>query len=440
MRTARGADEVRKLLRRVPPETGPLPRALVEGIARVFGEGVGVEEAVDRIIADVAERGDAALFDYGQKVDGWSGDSLAVTSEEIDRAFDSLPPELIGSMEVAAGRIGAFHEVGLPESWFDDAMGLGQRILPLRTVGLYVPGGTASYPSAVLHTAVPARVAGVESVVMTTPPEPAPVVLAAARIAGVDQVFRVGGAQAIAAMAFGTATIPRADKIFGPGNLFVTVAKRKLYGVVGIDGVYGPTETLIVADESARADLCAADLLAQAEHDVLATPILLTTSEALADEVPAEVERQLATLERREIAGEALNTRGLIGVVGSVEEAIELANDYAPEHLCLLVEKPRSYVDLVVNAGGLFLGESSPEVLGDYNAGPSHVMPTGGTARYASALNLVDFFKVTSVIGFEPALGQRLGGAAARIAKAEGLTGHARAAKARLFRDAKVAG
>jgi histidinol dehydrogenase len=439
LRTARGAQEVRRLLRRVPAESEPLPPAVVERIARVFGEGVSAEQAVDRIIADVAERGDAALFDYGKRIDDWSDDSLAVTSAEIDQAFENLSPELIGAMEVAAGRIRAFHEIGLPESWFDEAMGLGQRILPLRTVGLYVPGGTASYPSAVLHTAIPARVAGVESVVMTTPPEPAPVVLAAARIAGVDQVFRAGGAQAIAAMAFGTATIPRVDKVFGPGNLFVTIAKRKLYGVVGIDGVYGPTETLIVADESARAELCAADLLAQAEHDVLATPILLTTSETLAGEVAAELERQLATLERRQIAGEALDTRGLIGIVDSVEEAIELANDYAPEHLCLLVEKPRSYVDLVVNAGGLFLGESSPEVLGDYNAGPSHVMPTGGTARYASALNLVDFFKVTSVIGFEPALGQRLGGTAARLAGAEGLTAHARAAKARLFKDAEVA-
>jgi histidinol dehydrogenase len=438
MRTARGAQEVRELLRRAPVEAGLLSPKVAEGIARVFGEGVSAEQAVDRIIAAVAEGGDEALFDYGRRIDGWSGASLAVTSEEIDRAVDSLAPELMGAMEVAAERIRVFHEVALPESWFDEATGLGQRILPLKSVGLYVPGGTASYPSTVLHTAMPAKVAGVESVIVTTPPEPTPIVLAAARIAGVDQLYRVGGAQAIAAMAFGTATIPRVDKIFGPGNLFVTIAKRKLYGTVGIDGVYGPTETLIIADETARAELCAADLLAQAEHDVLATPVLLTTSETLAGEVAAEVERQLVTLERRELASVALETRGLIGLVGSVEEAIELANEYAPEHLCLFVDAPKSYVNLVVNAGGLFLGESSPEVLGDYNAGPSHVMPTGGSARYASALNLMDFFKLTSVVGFDPALGQRLGGAAARIAREEGLTGHARAAKARLTRGSKV--
>jgi histidinol dehydrogenase len=256
-------------------------------------------------------------------------------------------------------------------------------------------------------------------------------VLAAAKIARVDRVFRIGGAQAIAALAYGTKTVPRVDKVAGPGNIFVTIAKRKLYGVVGIDGLAGPTETVIVADDTARAEVCAADLLAQAEHDALASPVLITTSKRLAAEVSTELERQLASLERAETARAALEGQGLIALVPGLEDAIALADEFAPEHLCLAVREPRRWAERVNNAGGIFLGEASPEALGDYSAGPSHVMPTGGTARFASALGLHDFVKVTSVVGLSPEAAARLAPGAARIARAEGLTAHARSAELR---------
>ena len=400
-----------------------------------FGDGQDPEQTVDRILTDVAARGDEAVRQYTRSLDGWDGEAFELSGENMAEAARSLAPDLLAALEEAAGRVRAFHQACLPVGWFDEAMGLGQAINPLETVGVYVPGGTAAYPSTVLHTVIPARVAGVTTIVMATPPDAngciAPVVLAAASIAGVDRVFRMGGAQAVAAMAYGTQSVPRVDKIVGPGNIFVTIAKRKLYGTVGIDGLHGPTETMIIADDLAEAGHCAADLLAQAEHDPMATPILVTTSARLAQEVSDELERRLAVLERGEIARAALEDQGLIVVVDTIEQAVGLANDFAPEHLCLMVSEPRSWMQKVRNAGAIFLGDASPEVLGDYNAGPSHVMPTGGTARFASPLGLHDFVKVTSVIGLTADDSRRLAGSAALIARAEGLTAHAQSAELR---------
>ena len=392
-----------------------------------FGDGQDPEQTVDRILTDVAARGDEAVRQYTRSLDGWDGEAFELSGENMAEAARSLAPDLLAALEEAAGRVRAFHQACLPVGWFDEAMGLGQAINPLETVGVYVPGGTAAYPSTVLHTVIPARVAGVTTIVMATPPDAngciAPVVLAAANIAGVDRVFRMGGAQAVAAMAYGTQSVPRVDKIVGPGNIFVTIAKRKLYGTVGIDGLHGPTETMIIADDLAEAGHCAADLLAQAEHDPMATPILVTTSDRLAREVSDELERRLAVLERGEIAAAALENQGLIAVVDTIEQAVE--------HLCLMVSEPRSWMQKVRNAGAIFLGDASPEVLGDYNAGPSHVMPTGGTARFASPLGLHDFVKVTSVIGLTDDDSRRLAGSAALIARAEGLTAHAQSAELR---------
>ena len=436
MNIVRGVEAARHRLRRARETSStPSPEAARRTEA-IFGQALSPEEAVDRIIADVAASGDQALRRFSKTIDGVELTSLRVAEADLDRACDSLDESLIAALEEAADRIRAFHQACLPVDWFDEAMGLGQAIHPLGAVGLYVPGGTAAYPSVVLHTAVPARVAGVNRVVVTTPPQRdggvAPAILAAAKVAGVSEVYRVGGAQAIAALAFGTESIPRVDKVFGPGNIYVTTAKRKLYGVVGVDGLYGPTETLIIADDSADPALCAADLLAQAEHDELATPVLLTNSDALAESVVAEVKGQMACLERKAIAEASISGRGVIVVLDTIDEAVALANDFAPEHLCLLTQDPRSLVPSITRAGGIFIGEASPEVLGDYNAGPSHVMPTGGTARFASALGLHDFVRVTSLIGLNKRASQGLYDGAARIARAEGLTGHARSAELRL--------
>ncbi|MCH7553170.1 MAG: histidinol dehydrogenase [Chloroflexi bacterium] len=412
--------------------------ALAEGIAKLFGEPLTPEQAVDRIIADVAASGDAALRRYTKALDGAEDYSIVVPKEEIDEALESIDPGLREALEEAADRVRSFHQACLPVGWFDQATGLGQAIHPLESVGIYIPGGTASYPSTVLHTVIPARVANVKRVAIASPPQrdgaTSPVVLAAARIAGAQEVYRVGGAQAIAALALGTETIPKVDKVFGPGNIFVTLAKRKLYGQVGIDGLYGPTETMIIADESANPVLCAADLLAQAEHDPLAIPILITNSLSLAQAAAKQVECQLRHLERRDVANASLANQGAIGVVDTLDQAIVLANEFAPEHLSLLVADPQTMASQVTRTGGIFLGEASPEVLGDYNAGPSHVMPTGGAARFASALGLHDFVRVTSLIGLNPSQAKGLYATAARIARAEGLTAHARAAELRLER------
>ena len=317
---------------------------------------------------------------------------------------------------------------------------LGQIVRPLQRIGIYVPGGTAAYPSSLLMAAIPARVAGVAEIIVTTPPHQTgvpDVILAAASIAGVDRVFTIGGAQAIAAMAYGTETVPRVDKIVGPGNPFVSAAKRYVFGQVDIDQIAGPTETVVIADEAASIERIAADLIAQAEHGETSSAILFTPSEPTARAVVAEVERQLSDLPRADVVRAAIVENGGAIVVPDIETAIALANDYAPEHLCLLVQEPWRYLGLISNAGGVFLGEESPEVLGDYIAGPSHIMPTGGTARFFSALHVGDFVRTMSVIGLTAEAAAALSGAAAEIAAAEGLEGHARAARLRMVTVAR---
>ena len=430
------------ILRRTPLAPVEVSAEMKRRIKDVFGEDLTPEAAVARIIAEVNEKGDAALFDFSRRIDGVELKSLQVSKKEIEAAPKKVDKKLLSALELAGERVRSFHLAQLRHS-FKEFMegGLGQLLCPLERVGIYVPGGTACYPSTVLMTAIPARVAGVKEVILVTPPGrggaiPAPT-LAAADIAGVDLVFRVGGAQAIAALAIGTESIPKVDKICGPGNIFVTLAKKMVFGAVDIDGLAGPTETVILADDSANPAICAADLLAQAEHDVLSSAILITTSSELAAEVDKEVERQLKGLKRANIAAKSLAKRGSIIVARNMNQAIELINLYAPEHLALMVRNAASYVNRFRSAGTIFVGESSAETLGDYVAGPSHVIPTGGTARFNSPLGVSDFLKLTTVINLKEEDLAALGPAAAAIAKAEGLTGHAQAVEARLKKGGK---
>jgi len=396
-----------------------------------------LEQSVKQIINEVRSKGDAALRKYTLEFDGIELASLEVTKEQIASAYKKVSKELVSALKLAAERIRAFHSAQKESIWREfTRAGVGQLIRPLERVGVYAPGGTASYPSTVLMTAIPARVAGVKEVILVTPPRErgsvSPPMLVAADIAEVDRVFCVGGAQAIAALAFGTESIPKVDKICGPGNMFVVLAKRLVYGVVGIDGLQGPSEVVIIADETADAEYCAADLLAQAEHDPSASAILIATSRQLADEVDKEVEQQLAGVARQAVITESLAARGMIAVVASVDEAIELANLYAPEHLSLMVDKADAYIDKVSNAGCIFIGGNSTVVLGDYVAGPSHVLPTRGTARFSSPLNVCDFIKFINLVNIDEAGLKELGQAAAIIARAEGLDAHARAVEKRL--------
>ncbi len=395
------------------------------------------ERTVRQIVNDVRDRGDAALFEYTEKFDGVKLTSLEVDKEQIERAYKELDAGLLSALKLATERITNFHTEQrnslLRES---SRSNLGWLIRPLQRVGVHVPGFQAPLPSSLLMTAVPARVAGVKEVIMVTPPgkqgEVSPVTLAAAKIAGVDRLFSIGGAQAIAALAFGTESVPAVDKVCGPGNIYVSLAKKMVYGEVGIDGLYGPSEVIIIADETANPEYCAADLLAQAEHGSLASAILIATSRQLADQVNKEIERQMAALQRKEITAESLESRGLIAVVENIGEAIELANLYAPEHLCLVVKDAADYVEKIENAGCLFVGEKSIEVLVDYVAGPSHVLPTEGTARFSSPLNICDFVKIITLVNTGERDIEQLGEAASIIARAEGLDAHARAIEKRL--------
>jgi histidinol dehydrogenase len=396
-------------------------------------------EAVRRIIADVRAEGDAAVRRHTEAFDGTIAyDGLEVPQPELQAALGRITPELRAALEMAARRIRGYHEKQLKRclASYVDEDGLGVQVRAIETVGFYAPGTQPAYPSSVLHTVVPARVAGVQDVVVVSPAAPdgriPDVKLAAAAIAGANRVFCASGAQAVAALAYGTESIPRVDKICGPGNLFVTLAKRAVYGDVGVDSIYGPTETLIVADEAADPALCAVDLIAQAEHDELAAPILITSSKTLAEQVVAEVEDRLAVLPRAAVAGASLNGRGGAVVASSIEEAVQLASEYAPEHLCILAKDARRLATLVKNAGGIFVGEGSPEAIGDYTAGPSHVMPTGGAARFASPLSVQDFLKFSTVIDLADETVFDLGPAGVIIARAEGLVGHARAIEERL--------
>ncbi|CAI8018444.1 Histidinol dehydrogenase [Geodia barretti] len=374
------------------------------------------------MLRDVRAGGDSAVRRYASLLDDADLDTLEVPEAELEAAWDDTPDDLKQALQLAARRITEFHEATLPRDWVDLSGGLGELVRPLERVGLYAPGGTAAYPSTVLMTAIPARVAGVSEVVLATPrrgQEPLnSTVLAAARIAGVDAVYQVGGVPAIGALAYGTETIRKVDKICGPGNVFVAYAKRMVQGQVDIDGVFGPTETILLADESANPVFCAADLIAQAEHDPMASAILVTDSQNLIYTVEAELD--------------ALERQGCIVLVDDFTEAIAVANHIAPEHLCLMVANPWAWAGQVRNAGGLFLGEFSPEVMGDYIAGPSHVMPTGGTARFSSALSVHHFLRTMPVVGLSLQRFTDLGAAAVRIAEAEGLPGHAGAVQARL--------
>jgi len=427
------------LLRRPAWDELAIPTPLLDRIESIFGERISPEEAVRRILADVRARGDGALSDWSQRIDGVTPPTLVVPRAAIAAAYKHVAPDVIDAMRVAITRVENFHRRQPAVSWIhNDTEGtLGQLVRPIERIGIYIPGGSAPLPSSLIMTAIPARVAGVDFIAMISPPQrdsglPHPTILVAADLAGIDAIYVGGGAQAIGALAFGTESIPRVDKICGPGSLFTTLAKRQVFGVVGIDGLPGPTETVVIADEHADPQLAAADLLAQAEHDVLACAILLTPSYPLAEQVQTAVMTQLEELGRSDVIAGSLARGSGIVVTHSLAQAFELANAYAPEHLCLLVDDPWSHLGKVRHAGGIFLGERSFEVLGDYVAGPSHVMPTGGTARFASPINVSDFVKIVSVIGLNEQTLRAIGPAAQRLARAEGLTAHAAAVERRL--------
>lgn len=405
---------------------------------KLYGKPLDPEEGVRHILNDIRQRGDAALHDWTAKLDGFTDVNLRIEKAEMVAALERIDPDLAGALEKAGERIRDFHQRQPLPNWTTSDMGgtVGQRATPIDRVGVYVPGGTAPLPSTLLMCAIPARVAGVKELAAVTPPgedgRVPDVILAAAAIADIDELYMVGGAQAIGALTFGTETIKRVDKIVGPGSLWVTLAKRQVYGIVGIDGLYGPTETVVVADETANPAWVAADMLAQAEHDVLATAILFTSSRKIAEAIQIEMGRQLEERERADIIAKSLVDRGGVVITESMEEACALASDYAAEHTCIASDNPERYVDQITHAGGLFIGERSFEVLGDYVAGPSHVMPTGATARFSSPLNVLDFVKITSIIELDAATSAELSPIAAQIATAEGLDGHAAAATQRI--------
>lgn len=402
------------------------------------------ESAVAEIIETVKKGGDEALFSYTEKFDHCKMDAahIRVTREEIDEAYQKVAADFVEVMKKSAANIRAFHEKQLRNSWFDpkpDGTILGMKILPIAIAGVYVPGGKAAYPSSVLMNVLPAKVAGVERIIMTTPPgadgKVNPGTLVAAHIAGVDEIYKVGGAQAIAAMAFGTQSIPKVDKITGPGNIFVALAKKACFGYVSIDSIAGPSEILVIADETANPRYVAADLLSQAEHDELASAILITTSKTLADQVSIEVDRFVANLSRREIIEKSLNNYGYILLVDSLDEAADTANEIASEHLEILTKDPFAMMTKIRNAGAIFLGEYSSEPLGDYFAGPNHVLPTNGTARFFSPLNVDDFLKKTSIISYSrPAL-EKIHQDIECFAENEGLTAHANSIRVRFEKE-----
>ncbi len=397
-----------------------------------------VTESVTEIIEAVRLEGDAALDRYTKLFDGSVPERLEVTKEEMEEAVKSVAPEFLTAVKNAAERIRDFHSRQKQQSWLttkENGVILGQRIRGLKRVGLYVPGGTAAYPSSVLMNAVPAKIAGVQELIMVTPPTKNgganPNILAAAYVAGVDRVFLAGGAQAVAALAYGTERVPKVDKIVGPGNIYVATAKKLLYGVVDIDMIAGPSEILIVADESAKPEFLAADLMSQAEHDVLASAILLTNSEKIASETVEALKRQVEDMPRKDIIKKSLNDYGAIIVCQNLGEAVDFANELAPEHLEMCVENPMEYIGRMDNAGSVFLGNYSPEPLGDYYAGPNHVLPTGGTARFFSPLSVDSFVKKSSFIYYtESALSQDKDDIVT-LAETEGLGAHANSIKVR---------
>lgn len=424
---------------RIVKADGVSERELINQLKARSGEiDRKVTSAVTDILNNVKQNGDDAVREYTLKFDGHMPSKFEISREEIDSSPDKCDRDFILALYKAADNIRDFHARQKQQSWLEPKQNgviLGQRIRGLKRVGVYVPGGTAAYPSSVLMNVIPAKIAGVKEIVMVTPPQKDgtanPDILAAAKIAGVDRVFLIGGAQAVAALAYGTQSVPKVDKIVGPGNIFVATAKKLLYGTVDIDMIAGPSEILIVADKSANSKFLAADLMSQAEHDKMASAILLTTSEETANETAKELSRQMQTLERRDIIEQSLNDFGAIIVCKDISEAVDFANELAPEHLELAVENPMEYIGRVDNAGSVFLGHYSPEPLGDYFAGPNHVLPTSGTARFFSPLSVDSFIKKSSFIYYtEPALSEAKDDII-KLAETEGLTAHANSIKVR---------
>ena len=424
---------------RIVKADGVSERELINQLKARSGEiDRKVTSAVTDILNNVKQNGDDAVREYTLKFDGHMPSKFEISREEIDSSPDKCDRDFILALYKAADNIRDFHARQKQQSWLEPKQNgviLGQRIRGLKRVGVYVPGGTAAYPSSVLMNVIPAKIAGVKEIVMVTPPQKDgtanPDILAAAKIAGVDRVFLMGGAQAVAALAYGTQSVPKVDKIVGPGNIFVATAKKLLYGTVDIDMIAGPSEILIVADKSANPKFLAADLMSQAEHDKMASAILLTTSEETANETAKELSRQMQTLERRDIIEQSLNDFGAIIVCKDISEAVDFANELAPEHLELAVENPMEYIGRVDNAGSFFLGHYSPEPLGDYFAGPNHVLPTSGTARFFSPLSVDSFIKKSSFIYYtEPALSEAKDDII-KLAETEGLTAHANSIKVR---------
>lgn len=399
---------------------------------------VNVEETVSEIIKNVRENGDKALYEYCEKFDGAKLETLQVTKEEIEEAVNNTEPKFLEILQKAAKNIRKFHERQVRNSFIindEDGIVIGQKIIPVDRAGLYVPGGTAAYPSTVLMDAIPAKIAGCREVVMVTPPSKEgkvnSAILAAAYVAGVDKIYKVGGAQAIAALAYGTESVPKVDKIVGPGNAFVAEAKKQVFGLVSIDMIAGPSEILVVADGTCNPKHIAADLLSQAEHDKLASAVLVTDSEELALGVRDEIENQLPKLERYEIARESIDNNGKIIVAKSLDNAIDIANEIAPEHLELCVDNPFDYLDSIRHAGSVFMGKNCPEALGDYFAGPNHTLPTSGTAKFSSPLSVDDFIKKTQYTYYTKNALNRVAEDVAYFAKKEGLTAHAKSAVVR---------
>ncbi|MBQ9951207.1 MAG: histidinol dehydrogenase [Clostridia bacterium] len=411
-------------------------------LCRDIREEKNVDAIVDEIIADVRANGDAALKWYAEKFDRARLDALEVTGEEIDAAFARVDKKFIETLELARDNIREFHRHQIHENFVitgKNGTVMGQRYQPIEKVGLYVPGGTASYPSTVLMDSIPAKLAGVKELVIATPPAPdgsiPDVILAAAKVAGVDRIFRMGGAQAVAALAYGTESVPRVDKIVGPGNVFVATAKRKVFGQVAIDMIAGPSEILVLADDGCSARCVAADMLSQAEHDRLATAVLVTTSARLADEVSAELERQIPLLPRADIARESIDQNGKIILCENMEDAVRASNAIAPEHLELCVEEPFALLESIVNAGSVFMGRNVPEALGDYLAGPNHTLPTSGTARFSSPLSVDDFVKKSSFLYYSKEALKDVCDNVAMFARLEGLEAHARSIESRFEED-----
>lgn len=413
-------------------------------LERTLPESPAVDAAVREILDNVINNGDRALFEYAKKFDGAELSALEVSREEIDAAWDNIDDDFKVTLEKAAQNITNFHEMQRRDGFekdYGDGRIVGQRILPLQRVGIYVPGGTASYPSTVLMNAVPARIAGVGEIIMVTPPSKdgkiKDEILAAARLAGVSRIFKIGGAGAVAALAYGTESVPAVDKIVGPGNVFVATAKRMVFGKVAIDMVAGPSEILVVADGKCNPAFVAADLLSQAEHDKLASAVLVTDSKELADKVSAQLEKQIPELERSEIARTSIDNNGKIIIVSDIAEAISISNDYAPEHLELCLDEPMKWLPMVQNAGSVFLGRFCPEALGDYFAGPNHTLPTSGTARFASPLGVDDFVKRSSYIYYTEDALSKDGRRIVDFAEREGLSAHGRSVSIRMESEDK---